>query len=207
MEKQVHIFIPGIHTFPGASRNWCGRAVTWCHKHLYEPAEKVEYFTLAVTRPLRQKARAKKLVSTLSHYFNAESGKFHISIAAHSNGCDVVLDALNSMKKRGTLGAIDRVDFISGACEADASKNGMNELARYIRRIAVYIAEKDRALELASSRIGQALGYGTLGVTGFTHAHFHQFLVERVSYGHSTWFDDKHFDGTMQMLTRRESDL
>ena len=63
--KRVYIFVNGIRTRPGASENWTGRAVTWSHTHSDVFAEKIEYFTLAITRPFGQKKRFLNEIRTL----------------------------------------------------------------------------------------------------------------------------------------------
>src|SRR5262245_26588298 len=86
---KIIIYVCGILTWPGKHRNWTGRAVT--HTMTCQPykAEKVEYFVGALSRPIGESYRARKLISTLRQYEGWE-----IHLVAHSNGCDVVVDTL-----------------------------------------------------------------------------------------------------------------
>lgn len=191
----IRFFVPGILTLPGESGNWTGKAVTWTHLHTSDRAEKVEYFSGILTRTLLQRMRAQKMAHALSHYLTAG---FEIHIACHSNGTDVVLDALRLAK----WPRIASLHLLSAACSADCHKNGLNEAWTFdaLGKVTVWIAEKDWALGLASTHIGWALGFGTLGRSGPQNQMF-PIDTRRAPIGHSGWFDDAHFDDTMLALT------
>lgn len=200
-DRWVHIYVPGIRTKPGASRNWVGRAVTWTHLEIYQPAEKVEYYTLAITRPFGQPMRSRKLEKVLRFY---QAKQFHINLACHSNGQDVVMDTLLHMRGHG-LAFIDRLSIISGAAQADARYSGLNSLEPYIGQLTVYTAGKDAAMKAADTKFGRLLGYGTTGRDGITHASEallkKMTRIHRENYRHGTWFEPTHFDETMRKLT------
>jgi hypothetical protein len=192
--KRVVIYVNGILTIPGNGRNWTGRAVTYTHLHaddLY--AEKLEYFVGVLGRSLGQAGRAAKLATMLRYYEGWE-----ITLVGHSNGCDVILDALRSMG----WPEIHALHLISGACDPDFDKNGLNASGRRIGRICVYIAGADWALSLASTWAGKLLGYGDLGRRGPVNA---RRLVEvvREPFGHSDWFADERLDETMAFVLAR----
>lgn len=191
----IRFFVPGILTLPGESGNWTGRAVTWTHIHTGDRAEKVEYFSGIFTRTLLQRLRAQKMAKALSDYLAAG---FEIHIAAHSNGTDVVLDALRLAK----WPRIASLHLLSAACSADCHKNGLNEAWTFdaLGQVTVWIAEHDWALGLASTAVGWALGFGTLGRTGPLHALF-PIDTRRAPLGHSGWFEQDNFDHTMSLLT------
>lgn len=190
----IRLYVPGILTLPGESDNWCGRGVTWTHLHTPDRAEKVEYFSGIFTRTLLQSARAAKLALTLSYYIG---GDFEIYLSAHSNGCDVILDALRLLK----WPRIKHVHLISAACSANCDKNGINEAGSSIANLTVWIGEKDWALNLAGTRTGWLLGFGNLGLTGPKNA-TRPINVIREPVGHSDWFTSARFDHTMRILTR-----
>jgi len=192
--NQVFLFVNGILTRPGASENWTARAVTWTHIHTPFKAEKVEYFTSVLARPLHNRHRSEKLAHTLDFYLR---NGFEVTIAAHSNGADVALDALQSR----AWPKIKALHLISAANEADFDKNGLNKSLDRIADLHVWIAEKDWALALASTLPGKLLGYGTLGRRGPVNAR-RPVNVRRASFGHGDWFAPDQLDHSMQFITR-----
>ena len=194
MSNQVFLFVNGILTLPGESENWTARAVTWTHLHTSGRAEKVEYFTGILGRPFYQRRRAERLATVLDHYLTAG---FEVTIAAHSNGANVALDALRSR----TWPNIKALHLISPACEADFNANGLNLSLGRIADLNVWIADKDWALALAATLPGQMLGYGTLGRRGPVHCR-RPVAVRRASFGHGDWFAADQMDHTMQFITR-----
>jgi len=191
---QAFLFINGILTRPGSSLNWTARAVTWVNTLTPHKAEKIEYFTSVLMRPLNNRQRAEKLAATLDHYLKAG---YEVTIAAHSNGCDVALDALKSR----AWPKIKALHLISAANEADFNKNGLNQSLGRIADLNVWIAEKDWALALASTLPGKLLGYGTLGRRGPINAK-RPVHIRRASFGHGDWFADDQLDHTLQHITR-----
>jgi hypothetical protein len=194
MSPRVHLFVPGILTRPGLSDNWTARAVTWCHLHTRARAEKIEYFTGVLGRPLYQRRRAERLAHVMDQYIRAG---FEITIAAHSNGARVTLDALRSR----AWPKIKALHLISPANEADFDKNGLNQSLDRIADLSVWVAENDWALALAGTLPGQLLGYGTLGRRGPVNAR-RPVQVRRAGFGHSDWFAADQMDITMQFITR-----
>lgn len=196
-KNRVYIYVNGIKTKPGKMKNWNGRAVTATHVYhdrLQPKAEKVEYYTSALLRPLQQGKRAGKLIKCAGFYHDWEK-----VLVAHSNGADVVMDALTKRPFH-----VHHLHLISPANKADCDKNGINEMmeAGYVRKLTIWIAGKDTALGLASTWFGKMLGYGTLGRTGPVDAgRGHNIeIVKEPDYGHSTWFDPKNFNETMARI-------
>lgn len=204
MTRRVHIFVCGIRTMPGSVHNWTGKAVTWCHVRLGEFAEKIEYFTPAILRPFGQRGRAHKLQRTLAYYFNND---FEVTLTGHSNGCDVIQDALTAMVSDIAMPIkhLNILNLISPACVADANVNGLNEIRPWIPNVNVFIATKDRALAMAGTSLGRLLGYGTMGHEGIRNAHF-QYRTYKQDIGHSGWFDSIKFCQTMKIVTGQQSE-
>lgn len=199
MKRKVFIYVCGILTFPGVARNWTGRAVTWTHLHTPSKAEKIEYFVGPISRVLGQGFRAGKLLSTLEFYTG-----WQIHLIGHSNGCDVILDALAAAENRGGgFPRIHSLHLISAACSADFEHVRLNEFVadRKIRHLHVWIAGKDNALALADTFTGRALGYGALGRSGPLNNRVPFEQIHRPAFGHSDWFSEENFDATMQILT------
>lgn len=183
--KKIFLFVPGILTIPGESDNWTGRAVTWVHIHTPYRAEKVEYLSTPMTRQFWQAHRAKKLARTLSFYSPAEWDRV---IIGHSNGCDVILDALRA----DGWPPVEALHLIAGACSGDFAKTGLAQAQRdqAVKRVVVYSGGRDAALGLAGTVFGKILGFGTLGSTGpVNHELDTTHLVHEPDYGHGTWFD------------------
>lgn len=189
MAEKIFVFINGILTWPGASENWTGRAVTWTHIHSPFKAEKVEYFVGPISRAFGQRERARKLLLTLSFYEG-----WDIVLVGHSNGCDVIRDALEKAEWRPSL---SHLHLISAACDADFERNGFNHLRC---PVTVWRASRDWVLRLAGNPfLGRLLGYGTLGLTGPLKARIPVESINR-DFGHSGWFTDSETDTTMQLL-------
>lgn len=195
MTQPVYIYICGILTWPGSSKNWTGKAATWTMTRPKHQAEKIEYFSPGLfSRSIGQEARAEKLVKTM-HEFLSRGRR--VILVAHSNGCDVALDALRKMG----WPEIAELHLISGAIEADFDKNGLNQARNKIGRVVVYVAGLDKALALAASPLGRFFGYGALGRTGPINPWWQVDVVVEPEFEHSDWFDDAHFDQTMRLLT------
>ena len=197
--KTVYIFVNGIKTFPGQSKNWNGRAVTATHARFGGKscvvAEKVEYYTTALTRSLLQKHRAEKLVKVCSFYRD-----WNRVLVGHSNGADVILDALHMDH---TI-RVSRLHLISPAVDWDCHKNGLNGFYRdgqITYPPSIWVAGKDKALRLGGSFFGKLLGYGALGLKGPKPGT----LLAQAGYcepnfGHSDWFNDENFNKTMERI-------
>lgn len=208
--KTVYIFVNGIRTFPGSSKNWNGRAVTATHNKFADRldtvvAEKVEYFTPALTRGFLQKHRARKLIKVLNYYDG-----WRTVVVAHSNGADVVLDALRMGEHR-----LQRLHLISPAVTWDCKKNGLGALYKDTGTIldtfptdgrlreppCLWIAGKDKALKFGGSFLGRMLGYGALGLKGPKPGTLpHRSGYVEPNFGHSEWFDQTNFDKTMNRI-------
>jgi hypothetical protein len=186
--RAIYIYVPGILTLPGG-KNWCGKAVTWTHLHTEFRAEKVEYLTTPLTRPFREAERAQKSADTMCYY-----KEWDINLAGHSNGCDMILD---SLKNQGWP-KLKSLNMISGACECDFEKSGLNKL-EVEKPIVVWIGKEDWALQLAGTFCGKLLGYGTLGRDGAVNATVPVNYIRR-NCGHTQWFDDDQFDHTMETI-------
>lgn len=190
----VIVYVGGIFTFPGRGSNWTARAVTWTHTHANWFAERVEYVCGFFTRNARQRARATALRHVLSAYLARGA---RVRIVAHSNGADVALDALAQLE----WPVIDELHLFAPACHEDCEKSGLNNVRSGL--IAIYIAERDRAMVLAGTWLGRALGFGTLGKSGPVNARGIYPDVRRYpSFGHADWWKDGQFELCMEAVTR-----
>lgn len=205
----LFIVVPGIWNVPGSYNSFAGKAVRWIHRHakrLQEihgaevvVAEAREYFTPAWRRWLGHRARVHSLRRQMDF-----SRDWRKRIICHSNGGNVVLDAL----RESEWPEVEQLDIISGACESDLGYLGPR-LGKEIKRMRVWIGERDKPLWWAGLgnklHIGRPLGFGTLGLDGIQGVMpgiKEQFTEEirRPDFGHSTWFQDEHFDATMEKL-------
>jgi pimeloyl-ACP methyl ester carboxylesterase len=192
LSAAIFIYVTGILNLPGLAENWVGRAVTWTHIHTPHKAEKIEYFTGPFTRPAYETERADKLIKTLGYYAG-----WQVTIVAHSNGCDVVSDALKRLPGYPLAGLY----LIAGACSRDFEKNGFNVVP--VPRVNIWISTRDETMWMAGTFFGKWLGYGTLGKAGPVNAKV-PVKVLRKEWGHSDWFAPAHFDETMQRITNIE---
>lgn len=202
--RSVYIFVNGILTLPGSGRNWNRRAVTWLHTRGPERAcaESLEYFAAAILRFVGQRSRARKLATKISYYNRAG---FTVHLVGHSNGCDVICDALRLDESL----RVGNIAMIAGACEEDADRNGVNAAFRRgsIRGdMTLHNGAKDWALALASLWPARLVGYGALGRRGLQNLHkdFQHRLkvITHPAAGHGTFFDGNNFDDLMARLTQ-----
>jgi hypothetical protein len=198
--SKVFLFVNGIRTFPGSSKNWNGRAVTATHNRFCETterAEKVEYFTLAVSRPFGQGYRADKLLK-VARYYSQPGRNWDKVIVAHSNGADVVLDAMRKSPFK-----VEAMHIISGAVDRNCKKNGLAELCASgrIGHLYVWVAKKDSVLGLGGSLFGRLFGYGDLGLNGPVNLPRNTYtLIEQADFGHSDWFTSQNFIKTLEIV-------
>lgn len=187
---------------PGDTRNWNSRAVTWTHINTPHVAECVEYYTLAIFRPWQQTRRALRLVEKIESYrFYGDD----LVLVGHSNGCDVILDALDRLDFSVK---VKQVHLVCGACESNFQKNGLNNALhrKSIGEVFIYIAGKDSMLRLARSVPGKVLGFGTLGLHGAVKADPALINQGRITerrwpgYSHSECWTGGNFHDTMQQI-------
>lgn len=201
----VFFTVPGVRTPPNSDKNWTGKMVSAILRRAPElqrdfgasavAAEKVEYHTLAAFRWLSHKSRVHRLRRTMDQYPG-----WRIRIVAHSNGANIVLDAL---RESNWAHAVEMVDLISPACESDLSYLAPR-LGKELKMLRVWIAQKDLPLKFAATPIGRLLGYGSLGkdgIKGIPHTKKkHTATLYRKTFGHSSWFLDEHFDETVEKI-------
>lgn len=197
--KTVYIFINGILTFPGGAGNWTGRAVTHTILNTPHAAEKVEYLSFAtIHRLLGQHGRKKKLARVISFY---ERAGWTIHLVAHSNGGDVVFDALRYLN----FPRIATITLFSPACGNDFARLGVRaaQLSGAIGAVRIYIANNDGPLRLAGSWLGALFGYGKLGRVGpVNHVPERTTVIRRDDWGHSEWWLDQNFPWTMEQILK-----
>lgn len=201
--RNVIFFVNGVRTWPGRVDNWTGRATTHVlsHPEYGAVAEKVEYFTFAMTRSLLQGRRAGKMIKCMSHF---PPDKWDRHVVAHSNGADVAIDAIQRSGEK-----IKTLLLFSPAIDWDCLKNGLHDI--YSSGLVLYaphlfIAGKDLPLKWAGTFFGKMLGYGYLGLKGPKPGTFGYSggmpITYEADYGHSDWFNSKNFDATMRDIRR-----
>ncbi len=220
MTRRIYIFVNGILNRPGDAHAWTDRAAAWVNANTNFKGEKFEYFAGILTRRLFQSAHAQDLAEEIAVFQDSE-----LVLVGHSNGCDLILRALRILffdllsKFRWT--PIKAIHLISGACEPDFQKNGLNDLlsTNLVGDVTIYIGGQDSHfahpmwLARQSQRfIGWAgLGYGTLGATGpenlLDSIRGRVHLVGQPCYDHSTWFAPGHFEQLMASLTVPDPNL
>lgn len=195
---QIVICVNGILKWPWDWSCWNFRTCVWAHKYTEVRALAVEYFCGVFGRAFCQGRRARKITELLQAYGGDE---FEITLVGHSNGCAVILAALDASLVWPKVKAIH---LVSGACEADFNRNGLNEAIEdgRVGKVFVYVAGKDRALRLAGNWLGRLLGYGVLGLNGplnvSAEARDSVGTLTAPEFGHSDWWLPEHFDRTMR---------
>ena len=90
--KKVLVVINGILNRPGKCDAWTDEAVDWANIHSDYKAIKLEYWTGPLTRRLCQQSKARHYATIIQKYL---SRGWAVTIAAHSNGADLVIRILN----------------------------------------------------------------------------------------------------------------
>lgn len=203
MTRKVYIFVCGIANLPENGAGWTDNAVRWTETNTPHAADSYEYLTTFITRFLMQWWRARQLTVKIHGWMD---NGFAPVLVGHSNGCDLILRVI----RNGIVKGCD-VHLISGACESDFIRNGLNAAMSdgRVSRVTCYWGGADVAMRFARlSRMALqwvGLGFGTLGLDGPKNVSGAN--VGRVAryrepeFGHSTWFDAKWFDCTMRLVT------
>lgn len=201
MEPTVYVLINGINTRPGKAKGWQGRGVRWLIRAL-KFGTMVEYWSgPLLSRVLGQRQRARELADVIAEFLAAG---WAVVLVAHSNGADVVRDALE------LLGwpKIEAIHLFSAAISPDLKEEGFEKAlaSGQIGRMRIYVAGSDEVLELAGM-FGRWLDYGTLGRTGpdwdkvSPEARARIDVVERPTFGHSSWWEaGENFEWSMQQI-------
>ncbi len=202
-DRIIILAINGIRTVPGDERDFNLKLGVWvdqnCEPHIRCHA--VQYHCGIIGRAFGQKERCAILQQLLGEYETWQK-----IIVGHSNGCAVALEGL----RLAGWPRIESLHLVSGACEADFNRNGLNValVAGRIGKAYVYCAGKDMALRLARQPLAKILGYGTMGLGP---KNINPVLGPgRVTtiddgpwkaYGHSSMWADTEFDTTARMVT------
>lgn len=209
--KHAFICINGILSDPGDSEGWTDRAVTWLHVRTEARAEKFEYASGALTRRLRQQARAKSIAKMARFYFAAG---FEVSFIGHSNGGDLFERVLALLQPdfRNLRWKVRSAHLFAPACDGEQAVRALRDGA--LGTLFLYGSQRDKALALATrSRryFGwMGLGYGDLGhrIPAFAAAHADLPIIAHNDDGHEhgTWFTrGLEFEATMRRVARNES--
>lgn len=197
-QELLFIFWPGINQFPNDSRLWEAWASYWYTKKGLKNGFGY-YFCTAIMRRFHQSRRINHFCDVFRELTPGPSVPA-VRIACHSNGTDIVLKGLAKMG----WPFVDQLHLISGACESDFDKNGLNEALRRgsVGKVVVYIAGQDKALAFADTWLGRMIGYGNLGKVGPQNADpgfgpDRLNVIRQTMFGHSDWFNDCNWDMTM----------
>lgn len=192
MSRTIYIFVNGVLTFPGSSNNWNRRAVTHFITEYDNPAESLEYLVFPLTRSLRSRHRSNKLAKKIWYY---QLRNWRVVLVGHSNGANVIFNALHHGYRGMPLTRIEEVHLFSPACSDDADKLDLNRLLRIGRVgfLQLFRAGRDLPLVIAGA-FGKPFGYGSLGLHGFSNLDpiytESGKVVEQYEpdFGHGTWF-------------------
>lgn len=191
MTPSITFFINGIFTLPGWW-SWTTRAVHWWMQHRPdEHAVDFYYFSDVITRTAGQGPRAARLAALLRPYVDRG---WSVRAVTHSNGADVLLDALTMLDQP----PVADLHLIAPACSPDCDKSGLNRVRA--QRVALYMGGRDRALKLAGKSVGEWFGFGNLGFVGPRNAAIDIDRIEEPAFDHSDWFAGGEFDRTMRRV-------
>lgn len=198
---RAFFLVNGINTVPGNPRNWNVRGVSWVHNHHEDArAEVVEYLSgPTFSRVWGQKGRAVELAERIKAY---SPDMWSRILVGHSNGADVIRDALDLLK----WPKIDAIHLFSAAISNDMTKEGFEKPLSdgRIGKLVIYTASRDHVLKFWA-RLGKPFGYGELGVLGPSNysqmAAMRIQVVPRPAFDHSDWWLPENFDWSMTQAT------
>lgn len=199
--SRLYIFINGINTSPLDKNSWNARAELWVEAKTPYKAEAFRYYSDTFFRRLWQDRHVDDVIEIINHFPG-----FEVVLVGHSNGCDIISRIL--LKTRCSF---TEIHLIAGACDADCSKNGINDAFEEARidRLYIYGSTNDGILKKAKWSTGflryVGLGYGYIGLVGpkKLRKDFRSKVTVNCNplYDHSTWFALENFESTMRMIT------
>jgi pimeloyl-ACP methyl ester carboxylesterase len=190
--------VPGIYTELADARSWDYQAQAWLFNHGCGVAAGFHYFADVLGGLLSRDHFADMVASDLLQA--QQSGLGPIDVAAHSNGCAIVLRAL--LKEPRVK--VRNLHLIAAAVDANCALNGLNTLAesRQVGKGVLYVSPDDEALQ-----VGPLVGYGDLGRRGPVNLRpMLAGIVDRVDRDcrHCDWVA-KFFEQTMQRIAGEET--
>jgi esterase/lipase superfamily enzyme len=127
----------------------------------------------------------------------AQDAGMDINVIAHSNGCDVVVEALIANPNL----KVANLHLIAAAIGSDCRENGLNGCAKLqqFERVTFYVSPADEALPLAIEPF-----YGDMGRRG--PEYYDEFLFPRFekvirNCKHGDWVG-AHFEETMSLIAK-----
>jgi hypothetical protein len=193
-ERVAYLLVRGILWQPGFARDWTDRMSTMINTRTSNGvADNFQYYVGPITRNFRDTYLAEQFSEMLAEYTNAGFDGPRLVIAAHSNGADVVLDALRLL----AYPRVKALHLFSPAVDALAVLS-----ARNVEELHVYHAGRDWALGLAQTVAGKALGFGSVArdiANLRTDPRVRLTIVE--SFGHDSWFAGAATDATFRHIT------
>jgi hypothetical protein len=194
--------IPGIRATTDDTDAWYERLGRLCVDRGVA-FEAYEYHTTALGRRWRQGKRAEAIADRICSL----GARYDVTVVTHSNGADLFCRAVLDLPVE-----FPAVHLFAPACDNDMERNGLNWAVAtgVVGHLYIHGSPDDGALAAAtwSRRLfgWMGLGYGDLGRVGPTN--LAPSLRDRVSwhehrgFGHSTYFDDQHFDATMRGIVQ-----
>lgn len=191
MARYTYI-VPGILTAMENPRTWDYQAQAWLYERDYGMAGGFNYHAGVIGGNISRENFSEKVGNDLAGL--ASVGFEPIDVAAHSNGCAIVLKAILKANQK-----IRRLHLIAAAVNQDCSLNGLNAIAEHqlVDRVLLYVSPDDEVL--ANSGLA---GYGELGKNGPmnirpTLSGILQIVTEHC--GHCDWIG-RDFEKTMRRI-------
>ena len=189
MTKTAYIFVPGVLSYPGSSRAWTDRGVTWINKRMTcDAAEKFEYLALPVTRNLLAARRAAELAAKIDEY-PVES--FCLVLVGHSFGCELIRLALQQSQR-----AANFVHLFAPAVPSEPRRHRLKALVSggKIGFLNLYISGRDRVLT------GHFLGGISPEAVRNQFLDEHHTTVRDRMFGHCAWFAGANFETSLRAV-------
>lgn len=205
-KDRVYICINGILTRNEDIDAWNDRLAAWIDVHTPYKATVDKYFSTVFLRFLGQPARVHNLLKLIERYSD-----FDIVLVGHSNGCDVIVRALNHLMEKSAARSVLQAHLFAAAAEVDFDRNGMNKVLRSLtlNTLFLYGSYSDSVLRLAKQSYGWLLPcfrYGYLGLDGPQNVASD--VLPNVArlwmpwFDHSTWWMEEggYFERTARMI-------
>lgn len=202
----------GINNQPESWDDWLNRIIPIVNQRADWRGQGTFYATTALTVEANEPERVQTFADILKAYPGVEAHAI-----GHSNGTRVVLDgwkACDPIASRRPK--LTTVHLLCGACDADCDANGINAgiLGGTLGDVFIYVAKDDMAMRVEDTIVGKTLfdlpeGHVPLGLAGPRNlnplAASQVHVIEWPDFGHSTCWDEGHFNDTVtQIITLAE---
>jgi hypothetical protein len=167
---------------------------------------------------LKNQRIAEAQATVLMHWIDRaerQNTEIRISLAGHSNGCDINRRTAMVLEKKGRGRFVHCIIAIAGVTDPDPRKQGIAEMVERGTRLINWSSPNDRALAKEGSFLGELVRwpYSNAGRAGIMFADYqangtedigekHQIVNRTFDWGHSDYFEPANEYETFRTIAR-----